>query len=91
MKIITTTCSACNSKLVISVGDIKIKHAFHSHHIVPKRYGGLDVKNNKATLCLTCHKAVHQFYADKAIKAAVKSDPNFFSRAFNEYQLEALP
>ena len=31
----------------------------HAHHIVPKKKGGSDNKNNLKTLCVDCHNAIH--------------------------------
>lgn len=83
----THICPACRKKLVYKYflqGKTKIMH-FHRHHITPKRYGGGDADANKETICLWCHKEVHQFYTDRAIKMAVAADPNFFKTAFKDF------
>jgi hypothetical protein len=36
---------------------------FHAHHIVPLKYGGADVGDNMALLCLNCHAFVHAFFS----------------------------
>ena len=34
------------------------------HHVLPKRYGGNDSKDNITTLCANCHKAIESIYDD---------------------------
>jgi len=35
------------------------------HHLVPRRYGGSDRKDNLVTLCPTCHSKVEGLYDDE--------------------------
>lgn len=36
-----------------------------THHILPRRHGGTDVKSNLVDLCPTCHERVEQLYSDQ--------------------------
>jgi 5-methylcytosine-specific restriction endonuclease McrA len=43
--------------------------AFQVHHVLPKSWGGPDVKTNKVTICGTCHDNVHHAL-DRAVAIA---------------------
>lgn len=36
-----------------------------THHILPRRHGGTDVKSNLVDVCPTCHERVEQLYSDQ--------------------------
>lgn len=39
-------------------------NSLEEHHIVPRRYGGSDRKENLVTLCASCHSAIEKLYDD---------------------------
>jgi hypothetical protein len=49
------------------------------HHLVPKRHGGTDRKQNMVTLCAGCHQAVEQLYDDAFYERLfARADPEEF-------------
>lgn len=48
------------------------------HHIVPRRYGGVDSEENLVSLCPTCHRRLEelhddQFYDEISVRLAAKN------------------
>lgn len=61
------------------------KSRIHSHHIVPRKWGGDDSAINLIDLCPRCHVRLHRFYEDEAVRMAYASDPEFFLNRFSEF------
>ena len=38
------------------------EHVLHSHHRIPRRYGGSEGYPNEKTLCANCHEAIEAMY-----------------------------
>jgi hypothetical protein len=51
----------------------KNKHVLQEHHIVPRRHGGGESKENLVTLCANCHAAIEKIYTDDRWKVAFKN------------------
>jgi len=43
-------------------------NSLEKHHLVPKRYGGSDNKENLITICASCHSAIEKLYDDSFYK-----------------------
>lgn len=56
----------------------KTELASKEHHIIPLRFGGIDIEENKIALCSGCHGMAHRFYNDLAIKKAYSEKASFF-------------
>jgi hypothetical protein len=54
------------------------------HHILPKRFGGGDHKENLVTLCASCHRAVESIY-DKDFWTSVGLRPSGDSNTVQEF------
>lgn len=37
-------------------------NVLQTHHVVPRRFGGGDTRQNRATLCANCHEAIEKLY-----------------------------
>ena len=48
------------------------------HHIIPRKYGGTDDKENIIYLCTTCHADIHALYNRFAIEEIYKTNRSFF-------------
>ena len=49
------TCQNCGAK-----GGSRGEAELHAHHVVPKRKGGSNDISNLTTVCVDCHKAIHE-------------------------------
>jgi 5-methylcytosine-specific restriction endonuclease McrA len=55
------------------------------HHIVPKRFGGEEIPENKSDLCDKCHAILHQYYERRAFELAQQVEKNFFDNCFIKF------
>ncbi len=67
------------------VGHLPRPHQIHTHHIVPKSWGGSDDPANLVQLCPNCHTSIHHLL-NGWIRAGALTEPGtVLSRRYSGY------
>lgn len=48
-------------------------NVIETHHIVPRRYGGGDTRDNTVELCSNCHTAIEKIYSIKKVERIIEA------------------
>lgn len=79
-----TSCYLCEKQPRVRDWDQKILAVIH--HILPRQYGGTDNDENLIVLCTSCHRRLHNFNSEIALRQVLSNDPKFFEKTLESYK-----